>query len=351
MKSGHPWKLNKIEGGLPPDYPFRDLRQPPEGYTWDDISYVIGGYWWKARFIDQEGYIITDAPGTTGNVEYQNQWNYTNDNLNQDGRWVIYKSGTEKLVYDCGACHTTGYNPSGNQDDLPGLIGTWAEPGIQCEACHGPGSLHAANPSGVLPRVDRSSELCGECHRSGNLEMVDAQGGFIDHHELYADLSHGKHQVLECVDCHNPHSGVKQLEESDQPTTRNACENCHSAQARYQKNERHLAIGLDCIECHMPRMIKTAWGDETIFTGDFRTHRMAIDSSQIEQFSTVIAEDGTDTQVVKAEIGLNFACRHCHTQNTIMALDDQTLINAAYDYHQKPVEPPVVPTPESTATP
>ncbi len=81
MKSGHPWKLNKIEGGQAPDYPFRDLRQPPEGYTWDDISYVIGGYWWKARFIDKEGYIITDAPGTTGNVEYLNQWNHTNDSV------------------------------------------------------------------------------------------------------------------------------------------------------------------------------------------------------------------------------------------------------------------------------
>jgi predicted amidohydrolase len=183
------------------------------------------------------------------------------------------------------------------------------------------------------------------------MEAVEAQGGFIDHHEQYDDLPQGKHQTLACVDCHNPHTGVKQLEAAGQPTIRTTCANCHYAQAKYQKNERHLAIELDCIECHMPRMIKTAWGDETSFTGDFRTHRMAIDPSQIDQFTTVIAEDGTEKQIANSQIGLNFACRHCHLSDTIMAMDDQTLINAAYNYHERPVEPPVIPTPAPTATP
>jgi hypothetical protein len=65
-KSGHPWKLNKVVDGQPPDYPFTEVPEPPEGYTWDDVTYVIGGYNWKARFIDQNGYIITgDADATT----------------------------------------------------------------------------------------------------------------------------------------------------------------------------------------------------------------------------------------------------------------------------------------------
>jgi len=351
LKSGHPWNLNKIEGGLPPDYPFRKLSELPEGYTWENISYVMGGYWWKAHFLDQEGYIITDAPGKTGSAEYPNQWNYANEQLNQDAGWVTYKSGTEKLVYDCGTCHTTGYSPAGNQDDLPGLIGTWVEPGVQCEACHGPGSLHVANPTGVHPQIDRSSELCSECHRSDDIDALAVQDGFISHHEQYQDLSRGKHQVLECVECHDPHTGVKQLEEAELLPTRTACENCHFEQAKYQKNERHLAIGLDCIECHMPRMIQTAWGNEAWFTGDLRTHRMVIDPSQIEQFTTVVAEDGTETQVANPEISLNFACRHCHLPDTIMAMDDQTLINAAYNYHEKSAEPPILPTPTPTATP
>ncbi len=33
--------------------------------TWDDVSYVIGGYFWKARFVDMAGAIVTGS-----NVQY-----------------------------------------------------------------------------------------------------------------------------------------------------------------------------------------------------------------------------------------------------------------------------------------
>ena len=33
----------------------------PDGYTWDQISYVIGGYKWKSRYMDENGYIITQG--------------------------------------------------------------------------------------------------------------------------------------------------------------------------------------------------------------------------------------------------------------------------------------------------
>lgn len=351
MKSGHPWKLNPVTGGQPPAYPFRKLTQLPEGYTWDDISYVIGGYWWKARFMNKDGYIITDAPGQSGNAEYLNQYNYANSAIGFDAGWVPYKSGTENLPYDCGSCHTTGYSPQGNQDNLPGIIGTWAAPGVQCEECHGPGSLHASNPAGVAMKIDRDAELCGKCHRRGDVEQVDAKDGFIEHHEQYEELYQGKHVVLNCVDCHDPHTGVKQLEETDQPTTRTQCANCHFEQAKYQKNERHVGINLNCIECHMPRIVKTAWGDPAKFTGDIRTHLMAIDPGQLDQFYTVTLEDGTEKQYAYSQIGLNYACRHCHLPDTIMALDDQALIDAAYNYHGKPAEPPLAPTTVPTPTP
>jgi len=350
INSGHPWKLNKIVDGQAPVYPFRELAELPQGYTWDDISYVIGGYWWKARFMDKEGYIITDEPGTTGNTEYLNQWNYANDYIPMDAGWVTYHSGEEKLPFDCGACHTTGYSPNGNQDDLPGIVGTWAEPGVQCEACHGPGSLHMANPQGVKPVVNRSAEMCGECHRRGDVEFVDAKGGFIEHHEQYEEMYQGKHIVLECTDCHDPHTGVKQLEAADLPTTRTQCVNCHADQARYQKNQMHKAINLACVECHMPRIVKTAWGDPETFTGDIRTHLMSINPAQIEQFYTVVEGD-TEKSYSYSEIGLNYACRHCHVQGKGSVKTDEELVNAAYNYHEKPVEAPPVPTSVPTATP
>ena len=146
MKSGHAWKLNPVVDGQPPEYPFTEVPDPPEGYAWDDITYVIGGYNWKARFIDQNGYIITgDENATT-------QYNYANEAVGTEAGWAAYHAGEVEKPYDCGPCHTTGYSawpPDARQDDLPGLIGTWAEPGVQCEACHGPGSLHASDPHGV----------------------------------------------------------------------------------------------------------------------------------------------------------------------------------------------------------
>ena len=87
MDSGHPYKLTKVENGQPPEYPFTELPGPPDGYTWDDISYVIGGYNWKARFIDQDGFIITgDENATT-------QYNFWNEDLEMGDEWVAYHAG------------------------------------------------------------------------------------------------------------------------------------------------------------------------------------------------------------------------------------------------------------------
>ncbi|RMF42121.1 MAG: hypothetical protein D6755_11815, partial [Anaerolineae bacterium] len=53
--SGHPYKLSKVVDGQPPTFPYDAVTggapaNPPDGYTWDDISYTIGGFGWKMRF-------------------------------------------------------------------------------------------------------------------------------------------------------------------------------------------------------------------------------------------------------------------------------------------------------------
>jgi hypothetical protein len=325
MNSGHAYKLNPVVDGQPPEYPFTELTELPEGYTWDDISYVIGGYNWKARFIDQDGYIITDEPGASGNEEYLNQYNFANPIVGTEAGWVTYHSGEADLPYDCGSCHTTGYSSNGNQDDLPGLVGTWSEPGIMCEECHGPGGLHMQNPQGVQMTVDRDAEMCGQCHRRGEIESVNASGGFIEHHEQYEELFQGKHIALDCVICHDPHKGVVQLRQDEElPNTRTQCENCHLDEAQFQDSQFH-PIATECIDCHMPRIVKSAVGDAEKFTGDIRTHLMRINPQQIGQFT----EDGSASL---SEIGLNFACRHCHGV-TASEKTDEELIDKAVDYH------------------
>jgi len=330
IKSGHAWKLNPVVNGQPPNYPFTKIDQLPEGYNWNDISYVIGGYNWKARFIDQNGYIITDRPGAViSDTTYLNQYNFANPIVGKGAGWVKYNSGKKELSYTCGACHTTGYNLQGNQDGKPGLVGTWAEPGIQCEACHGPGSLHASNPRGFGLKIDRDAELCGECHIRNAIETVDAKDGFIEHHEQYEELFQSKHVTIDCVICHDPHRLVVQSRQSGEATTRTQCENCHFKEAQNQNNSKHLAMKLACVECHMPRIVKSAWGDAETFTGDIRSHEMAIDPNQISQFS----EDG---KTALSQIGLDFACRHCHIQGKGFPKTDDELKAGANGYHNPP---------------
>lgn len=315
--SGHNWKLNPVVDGRPPQFPFTRLSQLPEGYTWNDISYVIGGYYWKARFLDKQGYIITDAPAQSGDTSFLNQWNFANPTLGIPAGWTTYHSGEENLAYSCGECHTTGYNPRGT-NELPGIVGTWAEPGVKCEACHGPGGLHVKNPMGVAMMISRDPEECGACHRRGEVESVNAQNGFIEHHEQYEELFQSKHVILDCVLCHDPHTGVVQLREAGLETTRTECANCHFQQLR---DFNHAPI--NCEECHMPRLVKSAWGNPDTYTGDIRTHLMAIDSTQLTTFSP----DGTLTT---GQIGLDFACRHCHIPGTALAkTDEELLLNAA----------------------
>ena len=330
LKSGHPWKLNPIVDGQPPEYPFSEVPDPPEGYTWGDIAYVIGGYNWKARFMNQDGYIITDMPGATiSDTTYLNQYNFANPNVGNEAGWTTYHSGEQNKPYDCGPCHTTGYDPTG-ENELPGIVGTWAEPGIRCEECHGPGSLHVANPRGVSLEIDRDAELCGQCHLRGAPEAVNASGGFIRHHEQYEELFQSKHAVIDCVQCHDPHVGVVQLRQAGEQTTRTQCENCHFKNDKYQNSEVHPALGVECIDCHMPRLVKSAVGDAEKFTGDIRTHLMAIDPDQVGQFS----EDGSEAL---SQISLDFACRHCHVEGgSASEKTDDELIERATGYHDKP---------------
>ena len=290
-----------------------------------------GGYNWKARFIGEDGYIIT---GPESDEPFGAQYNFANPVVGNDAGWVPYHQG-EKKAYNCGPCHTTGYSswpPDSHQDDLPGLVGTWSEPGVQCEACHGSSSLHADNPHGVRMVVDRSPAQCGSCHYRGAPEAVDAKGGFIKHHEQHEELFQSKHVALDCVLCHDPHAGVIQLRKAEVQTTRVSCENYHFQEAKYQASEV-MKVAIDCIDYHMPRVTKSAVGNIAKFTGDIRTHLMAIDATQVDQFT----EDG---KFALSQLGLNFARKSCHVDGgSAIFYTDQQLITEAYNYHARPPTP------------
>ena len=177
-------------------------------------------------------------------------------------------------------------------------------------------------------KVDRDSELCGKCHVRGGPEQVNASGGFINRHEQYEELFQSKHITIDCVVCHDPHVGVIALRQAGEQTTRTQCENCHFQQANFQDSEVHPAVA-DCIDCHMPRVSKSAVGDAAKFTGDIRTHLMAIDPDQVGQFN----EEGN---AALSQLSLDFACRHCHYEGgSATVKTDEELITKATDYHTK----------------
>jgi len=165
MQSGHPWQLTLVEGGQPPEYPFTELTDPPQGYTWDDIQYVIGGYNWKARFIDKEGYIITDPPGGAEDEDYPNQYNYRNRITGFGAGWVQFHAGEED--------HHRLYprRQSGRSPWAGGHLGAgWralrSVPWTRCRACHQSSrgryahrprfrSLHKLPPDGPRPGLGR----------------------------------------------------------------------------------------------------------------------------------------------------------------------------------------------------
>lgn len=317
LETGHRNALTKIVDGQAPQLPFSEISDPPEGYTWADILYVIGGYGWKARFVDQQGYLIT------GDADAKTQYNLPNKSLDMGDDWVAYHAG-EQVSFDCGSCHTAGYIPEGNQDGLPGLLGTWAEAGIGCEECHGAGSSHVNDPYLVNMPVNRDSELCGTCHRRDEITTLDAENGFIQHHEQYEELFESKKRVMRCVDCHDPHATVKYAKGL---AIKTECENCHFENEQFQKisDRKHAK----CVDCHMPLMTVSAVGDPARFTGDVRTHLMAINPYATAQFD----KEGVTTLPY---LSLNFACRSCHYEDgRAPNLTDEELQAAAIGYHDR----------------
>ena len=283
--SGHPKKLRPAAEARAWGIPL------PEGYEWDDISYVIGGANWKARFVDTQGYIITKT-GPNKDQPGKNQYNLAT------GRWVNYHPG-EKKPYTCGTCHTSAYSKEGHQDGLPGIVGTWAFPGVTCEECHGPGAAHAKAPSKSNIKVDKSPAACGKCHIRGTKEKIPAKKGFIRHHEQYNEYLAGPHAgKLGCATCHDAH---KRAEVS----IKKQCQACHPKQAREFKGSKMQRSGVTCVDCHMPPAGKSAeiFGR---YVGDVKSHIVKISTNPADNMFT---DDG---KFATGILTVDFACLRCH---------------------------------------
>ena len=356
VNSGHPYKFTIIEDGVQPTYPdeainFQDTWMENLGdgsHSWDNVAGVIGGYGWKSRFVGTDGHIMGTANSAFSTGLGHNQFNFYGG---ENHGWVDYHPGDEKIYnYACFKCHTTGGDTEGTWLDGVDGLGTFTEGGIGCESCHGPGSLHIAEPTdanidriyefahldnsiggleidGVVQTPDPDGDdvvfLCGTCHNRGYENTIDSKGGFIKHHEQWDEFvitEHGK-GGLTCITCHNPHE--RTIWDGDGITK--TCKSCHSDQ------EAHTAHGpsATCVDCHMPYAAKSGTTrGESGYRGDIRSHLMTI----IPDTEDMFTEDGSavrndDTR--SAALSPAYSCLGCHNDDPNDNIPDKTLEQAA----------------------
>jgi hypothetical protein len=359
---GHAHALKPTQGG-PPSYPEAapgaGVPNPPTGMEWTDIAYVVGGYRNSANFVGQDGYLLTT--GTTG---VDTRWNLKFPANGTIAGFAPYEPAAVAPMpfdYSCFQCHTTGaaFDPDDpqNQDGRPGIIGTWSETGVQCEACHGPGGGHFRTNNGSVV-IDTSrifvdpdgSQTCVQCHnrpfddRSG---AILAREGFIQNQGQWPELrASGGHATFACTICHDPH---RSLAVDHDAALRNTCSVCHHDATMAGHGGKVFRRGdysepLGCESCHMPYATRNAHSatEATVGPlgrmGDTRTHIFRI-STEATNYTGMLTADGKqvlrDSQG-RAAVTVDFVCLRCHNEFGPFALTVERAAEIAGHIHELP---------------
>ena len=317
----------------------------PEGEVEREVAYVFG--------VDPLQQVLVPLPG--GRLQALNVAWDARDAAAGGQRWfhlhpdeatppgdVLHWAGpAQNWNSRCAECHSTGLR-KGYSPERDTFETTWAEIDVGCEACHGPGSLHAARAgageagpgaaSGLVvdlrndatwllepgaaiakrtkPRASHAElETCAPCHsrRSPLREGRELGAPFLDGHRP-ALLREGLYQAdgqiedevyvwgsfvqsrmfaagVTCGDCHDPHS-LAVAEPADA-----TCQSCHRP-AVFATTEHHHhgedSAGASCTACHMPA--RTYMGVDKRHDHSFRLPRPDL----------------------TLDIGVTNACNDCH---------------------------------------
>jgi predicted CXXCH cytochrome family protein len=210
------------------------------------------------------------------------------------------------------------------------------EEGIGCEACHGGGREHVAEPrvrtsfdphsdflqvrtpSGETPsRALLINRTCARCHQvlfsrypytwEGGLRHGGTKGGSTTTSGEARDfLMGGPARNLACTDCHDPHTRDKPeaLARLATPAGNAVCERCHKAFATAEGLAEHAhhspaGAGGSCVACHMPRK------------------NMALDYS-LTRYHRI----GSPTDRERVEGDRPLECALCHADKSVVSLID-----------------------------
>lgn len=357
---GHANALTPILG-QPPVFPDAATRagvpNPPNGFSWNDVSYVIGGYTKRARFLDLAGFIVTN--GTDG---VDSQWNLDFPANGTTAGFVAYETAQATPLpfdFDMLQTYTTGPMMQDavaplSQENRVGIRGEFVEAGVQCEACHGPGSKHPPAPEPRTLFVDsQGTQTCNACHsvpygsESATISVAD---GFIapqsQHQEL---LASGGHSSFSCTFCHDPHVSVT-YDRSN--AIRNACTACHSDMNMALHEGKVLTRGdytetLSCESCHMPFSVRDASSATAAVVGavgrmgDTRSHIFRINPANAD-FTTMFSDDMNSVRLDdegRAAATIDFVCFRCHNGIGAFNIDAGLAADIANDMHAIPSTP------------
>ena len=274
------------------------------------MEYRLSGRDTVFKRIEQIDYIVGSGQHTNSHIRNVNGYLYQMPLTwyAQDGKWDLppkFEDGNNTrfdrpIPLQCMTCHNA--MPA----FVPGSENRYtAVPfGIDCERCHGPGSIHVrekqaghvvditteidytiVNP-GKLP-IDLQFDICQRCHVQGaavfkdgkssldfrpGLPLADVENVFwpryADSLQQFIMASHpdrlklspcfqqshadDAYPPLTCITCHNPHVSIETLGEDHY---RQVCQSCHTPERVNECTEDETLRARqddNCVACHMP---------------------------------------------------------------------------------------------------
>jgi hypothetical protein len=129
----------------------------------------------------QAGYIGVEAC-----TECHDEERKVYDGTQHAHAYATLEKGSKEFNLDCVSCHVTGYSKPGGST----VTHNAKLQNVQCEECHGPGSLHARSPSkkDLILSAPKPESCISQCHHPPHVEGFDA----VAKMQLILGPGHGK---------------------------------------------------------------------------------------------------------------------------------------------------------------
>ncbi len=259
----------------------------------------------------------------------------------------------------CSKCHTVGYKEdasNGGFDDVSDLVGcvfpSSAQSGnfnnivtnfpdlaalanIQCENCHGPGSLHRGLTAKNEIAKSFETGVCDQCHDADPYHVISQQWE-ESVHAVATQYPSGPSRGS-CVQCHtgsgfistwDPDYAAKALNTDFNPINCQTCHDPHSAENQHQlrkltdielNNGEEIiggGLGMICSNCHLSRRDSEAYIVEQLAGSSMSSHFGPHGSPQTDMlFGKNAVEFGKPVGVSPHAEVVENTCVGCHMQS------------------------------------